>query len=435
MVTTNSPYTRTIWVENYAWNEIIQEVNNLATNPDEGCDPVGTLEEVEENHIWNKVDVKKVQDKLKEICPDNEFTELLDNQPWTSTIIDEIIVALEVGWCECRELDEYVLGQWVVKKMYGALESPFGSEYNKCGGRVETGPWWYFTGQIECRYPSPCYNINIDNTALWQTIQDSFTEATENGVLWAYNRREELMQQRFVEQYATQLKSKREQLENLQNQLAACQSSGEDCSSIETQISEIEADITELEGKIQEAKNKRDDYKSKAENYLITTDAAATANWNALAALQDWEPEAIQVVKDHIGEISSEWGLGNYPYNYRWSTWGVGKTWWYAVNPTIPIIGNMIAGKFTPSGIPFSKGSPLIFGSEWWYQKQCREKCGWWAASIGDCVFEEWSDWGDLVEYRSDLPTRHLEGDKLELKFSKTDGTKKAESYNPNPDQ
>ncbi len=432
MVTTNSPYTRTTWVENYAWNEIIQEVNDLAENPDEGCDPVGTLEEVEEDHIWNKVDVREVQDKLKEICPDNEFTELLDDQPWTSTIIDEIIDALATGWCECRELDEWVLGQWFVARAYGARESPFGPEFNKCGGRIETGTWWHFTGQIECQYPSPCYDINMDDESLWEIIRDSYAEATSKGTLWAENRYGELIQQRLVEQYSTLLRSKKEQLESLQNQLAACIG---DCSSIEAAISEVEADITELEDRIQEAKSKRDDFKSKAEGYLAETDAAATANWNALSSLSSWDPAAIQVVKNHIGGISSEWGMGSYPYNYRWSTWGVSKTWWYAVSPTVAITGNMMAGKFTPSGLPFSKKSPLIFGGDWYYQKQCREKCGWWAASTGDCAFEEWSDWSDPVDYKSDLITGYLEGDQLKLEFGKTDGTSKAEEYDPDPDQ
>ncbi|GAF90685.1 unnamed protein product, partial [marine sediment metagenome] len=73
MVTTNSPYTRTTWVESFAWNEIIQEVNELAENPNEGCDPLETLEEVEEDYIWNKRDIENVQNKLIEICPSNEF--------------------------------------------------------------------------------------------------------------------------------------------------------------------------------------------------------------------------------------------------------------------------------------------------------------------------------------------------------------------------
>lgn len=113
MVTTNVPYTRVVWSEDFAWNVIIQEVNYLATHPNDGCGPLNTLEEVDENHIWSKTDVTDVQDKLKEICDSNEFTELLTNQLWTSTIIDEIKEAINQGWCNCSDVFQVFQNTWV----------------------------------------------------------------------------------------------------------------------------------------------------------------------------------------------------------------------------------------------------------------------------------------------------------------------------------
>lgn len=435
-----SPYTRTTWTEDFAWNEIIQEVNELATNPDEGCDPVETLEEVEENHIWNKTDVTEVQDKLKEICPDNEFTELLENQPWTVVIINEIKDALITGWCECQPVpDELFLGQWIVVKEYGERPSPSGPEYNKCGGRIKLNPWWHFTGQDEWVYSSPCYNHTIydaSNSILRSTIYNTYVTARDNVTSWINDRRNELLQQRFVEELATDLISKRNQLEALENQLAACQSGGGDCSSIIAQISEVNSDITEIENLLQETKTKRDNYKSNAENHLAIADAAAIANWEALQGLQHWDPAAFNIIVDHLAGISAEWGIGEYPYDYQRGGWGVRRTWWYAFAPTYPFEAQAIGGHFTPSGLPFSGGNPLIFYSEFFYQLKHRHKCGWWESLTGACVYEEWGEYDDPpAEYKSILGWTNRIGDKLELIFHKTDGTDKAEEYNPDPDQ
>jgi len=89
------------------WNDIIQQVNDLAVNPDEGCDPVATLPEVDPDHIWTKDDITQVRDKLTEICSDNTFSAEL--RLWAQEIIDEINDAIAQGWCDCEvcELCEF----------------------------------------------------------------------------------------------------------------------------------------------------------------------------------------------------------------------------------------------------------------------------------------------------------------------------------------
>lgn len=84
-----------------SWNKVIQDVNELAQNPDPGCDPVETLEEVGPDHIWKDEDVEKVRDKLKEICDENEFEAELDY--WMRDIIQEISDAIDNGWCGCKK--------------------------------------------------------------------------------------------------------------------------------------------------------------------------------------------------------------------------------------------------------------------------------------------------------------------------------------------
>ena len=70
------------------WNDIIRQVNDLAENPPDGCEPADTLEEVEAPHKWSKDDIQQVQDKLTEICKDNSFSDIPDL--WKQDTIDEI---------------------------------------------------------------------------------------------------------------------------------------------------------------------------------------------------------------------------------------------------------------------------------------------------------------------------------------------------------
>jgi hypothetical protein len=84
------------------WNDIIQQVNDLSSNPDAGCDPIEPpLEEVGPDHKWSKTDISTVQDRLKEICEENEFDEIPDL--WKQRTIDEINEAIARGWCDCEK--------------------------------------------------------------------------------------------------------------------------------------------------------------------------------------------------------------------------------------------------------------------------------------------------------------------------------------------
>lgn len=77
-----------------SWNALIQQVNDLA-----GECGFGTLAKTESPHRWSKADIKEVQEKLKEICDDNEFDEIPNI--WKQSIIDEFTEAIENGCCEC----------------------------------------------------------------------------------------------------------------------------------------------------------------------------------------------------------------------------------------------------------------------------------------------------------------------------------------------
>jgi len=90
MAESTTPYDRD--GESNAWNKLIRDINELAAECD--LDP---LEEVEECHRWSKEDITKAQDKLKEICDDNTFSEVKDT--WKVDIVQELEDAIEAGSC------------------------------------------------------------------------------------------------------------------------------------------------------------------------------------------------------------------------------------------------------------------------------------------------------------------------------------------------
>lgn len=417
------------------WNgEIIQPINELATNPPEGCDPLTELPEAEENHLWMKQNIVDVRDKLKEICEDNDFTGLEVPQLITIELIQEIKDAIANGWCaECadeqeEELTEWSLGTWTCRRESGTRN------INQCCGiEIEVKDFLsQYTGYDVYKYTSEYYNpmeYSVGNNQNWTILQDTFIETRRASVSWCGKRRSELLQQRTVEQKSEEIKNKQETLNILQQQLAACTSN---CGTIQTQISEIEQEIGILENEIQEAKQKRDEYKQEAENYLTKANMSATANWAALAALKSWDPQTINIVADLISGITSEWGVGKYPFNYRIGRWGVGYKKQYIHSPNYIDTGNTMVGSFTPSGLPYSKNGPIIWGSDWYRAYQKKHCCGIWEMNQGLCIIGECFDWEDF-EIVNDLPSVHTEGDTLELKVGITHGTKPAENYNPDP--
>ncbi len=84
------------------WNSLIRAVNDKLQNPPGGdgtCQPIDSIEEVTDPHIWSVSDVEEVRNKLIETCPDIIFSEPLEIRK--PGIIDEIETALDETWCDC----------------------------------------------------------------------------------------------------------------------------------------------------------------------------------------------------------------------------------------------------------------------------------------------------------------------------------------------
>jgi hypothetical protein len=85
-----------------AWNNILTRINNLASFPPDGCDPIAQLPLVTAPHKWSVQDITAAQNKLKEICSENTFTTAVPGGKWRKLYIDELDAAIDNGWCNCE---------------------------------------------------------------------------------------------------------------------------------------------------------------------------------------------------------------------------------------------------------------------------------------------------------------------------------------------
>lgn len=292
------------------WNEqIIQEVNNLAENPPSGCDPVTPLEEAEEDHLFMKQDVIDVQDKLKEICSDNNFTELNTPQLIINDIIQELKDAIINGWCGCEPLIE----RWSV------------------GSYERTATCCSFDRYTEER---------VDET-IWQ---QPFLDAKEALGQTATEYSDAQQQRCYWHHKAIEFQVELEQLQSELEQLLAAEP--QDSAAIVAKQAEIDAKQIELD----EAETERDDYKSQAEIAMEAYEGHVAELISALS-LADSSCPHISLL-DYINAIPNtpwtqtecEGGLDWQPTRGFWSISARQPSGQTDVS---------ISGGFTPLGVPY----------------------------------------------------------------------------------
>ena len=230
------------------WNEeVIQPVNDLATDPPDGCDPVEPLEEAEEDHLFKKSDIEEVHDKLLEICPDNQFTLLETPQLITEDLFIEIEDAIANGWCaECSEQEGPGEGETTCIQLgifTSSVWSHTSHESNCCGEQYTVGfppPW---ADVEETTYNTTWHDIHQyddSNAEAWEIMQDTYSQASIAGVNWARHDQLRRYYKQQVEETEEAIQEIKEDLEILQAQLAACT---EDCGGIIAEISAKEVEL------------------------------------------------------------------------------------------------------------------------------------------------------------------------------------------------
>lgn len=99
MANSNTPY-RLTGVN--SWEELLDLVNEELENPPENtdCEPIEPIELPDVMHLWSKLDIQEVHDKLNEMPRDCfEFEPIPDL--WRVSIIEDIETQLSQSWCDC----------------------------------------------------------------------------------------------------------------------------------------------------------------------------------------------------------------------------------------------------------------------------------------------------------------------------------------------
>jgi hypothetical protein len=267
----NSPWTR----EN--WNSLIRRVNALSQNPDSGCDPKDPLAEVGPDHRWTKADIEEVQNRLQEICEENQFT---SPNLWKQQIVDEINDAITKGWCGCEDeecLDmcpnaappaELYLGSWAAVYLH------VGDIHYDCSGHSEDyGDLWEKCNEVA----SPNYT-SAEASQYQAYISDAGRQAQE----WAVSAARVCM-------YKGQLRRQQDMLADAKRDLAGaekrvglyCVPNGNhgECADAKDAVQSLTQQIADLEKGIAAAQQQLVEEEKTRDQAAEAADAAVSASW------------------------------------------------------------------------------------------------------------------------------------------------------------
>lgn len=318
-----------------SWNEdIIQEVNDLCQNPDEGCDPLPTIPLVDSKHIWTKTDVTTVQDKLKEICPENDFEELDTLQLWSyPDIIIPIEEAITRGWCGCQPNEtEYDLGYFPQVIIEAAAKEAHGTPTVKikaagCGGQETT--------TYESLWYAPPDNSAVSAIAIaahqgMQTDKSNY-KTSSYLIFWLDDTIEELEDQiavleaRIAVIEDTELPTAEAALASLiesRNYYCTEYPGGTECTTYTALVAAKEEEISELEEERDDKQSQVETKETQVEAYeelreeQVAIQSVSRAGWDSRAQIQ-WAAyqshdlqfeQDLQPIRDHFPEMFEPWG-------------------------------------------------------------------------------------------------------------------------------
>lgn len=400
-IDTNTPLTREEWNE-----DIIQLVNDLCLNPNEGCNPIEPLEKIEPNHIWIRTDIIDVQNKLKEICNENEFDEL--DELWDfSDIIQPILSAITIGWCNCepsvtiQDLGSIPVVELEAGNAEGSSAPSIKVVDRGCGGTdtwTYESPWFspidlyipdspdpefvagYYTKNTEVR------ELNIEIEEIEANIErfESEIEGLEEEITQTEFERDDLIITRdyyCIEfpggaqciSYTAQVEAKEDELSEL----------GEELAEKQEELATEEVELNTKEGERDAAEAERTTHRTNWDNWALT-------DWEAIKNQIERYPTDINPYAEYFPEMEEPWG------DYFEDT-GIRITpiWYYTLledhsiirdsywsdsnRPKLPS-GTEIPhtnGSFSPSGYPYvvSLVFRLIDNADKWSQFTLERIC------------------------------------------------------------
>jgi hypothetical protein len=400
------------------WNLLIRDVNDILQGPPEGstnCDPIDPIDEVTDPHIWAIADVTEMRDKLKETCPDIDFSEEL--VLWKEAIIDEIEEQMEEAWCNCETEPEEIdieicsFSQTAVKA--GANDTLC------CGYTEESAPCMASCIGDHCHetqytggwYPAPT------NEGKYDAICDSYTaayNATFSFISYMNNLpalgRKITTYQGRVDEYVSDIDALIEQYED--------ECLGE--SPMPGQCGGIAAEIC---SKGQSARSWQDRVDTEVENFahwydlampeLATANGQAATNSAAAMSLEGRFPEDHNIFGECYADAIPSWSwydfwdpatmdqLGDLmDWAYNRASDGDGalvRVHAHFANSNTPHYVWGVTIRLSPNGTPFLKGmnAKLLnrsYSKTYWEQKdrwRCETNCD---PEPGDCQWNEWSE-------------------------------------------
>jgi hypothetical protein len=305
------------------WNDIIQRVNALCTNPDPGCDALSTLDEVPENHKWSVGDITSVRNKLTEICDENTFSAELVK--WKQDIIDEIEAAIDAGWCNCC----------------ADCSNAFGTVVTYLGSVEQTG-----CSESE----SPDCSSSYDQAEAYGL------EALSQMELWS---------DAHIEYCALQdqLTSLNAQLDSLQSQLVALEAERDEvcpeepaCSVAQAAVTAKSEEIAEKQSEIDSKQSEIDQKQGEMSNYESEAETKALLSTTQAEACTPLDPVYLFLSAiESTPWVDTDCDDSSDPRKCR-VTWNISTRatihWWFGGSTTYGWVSQMY-GHYTLNGTPF----------------------------------------------------------------------------------
>lgn len=331
------------------WNAIIRKVNTLAENPDDGCDPLGTIPEVEDPHLWSVQDIEEVRNRLMEICGDNDFS--TQTVKWKQDIVDEIEAAIEAGWCDCEIcLDDCENADGYVVTHKGTMN---------VNGYHYDGP---------CPGPPSMCTIGCINA-----VSEIGEIASEKLSEWIDARKAYCVAEAKV-------KKLEKRLERLEAQLAVLEASRDEicasgsaksCADAQQLVDDKQVEVDDTQSELDNATEDRDTKKSESEDLFGELDGLAEASMaQAVACPTEGQGLTYASLVDEAPwgtyDCDKVCGDGD-PTRCAVAGWRISSR----VTGTTDWVQNLLTGGYMPSGKPFATSMRYCSGPSTYYCTSC----------------------------------------------------------------
>ena len=187
------------------WNNLLDQVNDVLTNPPEGTDCEDTeimpIPHVGESHRWSKTNIAEVQSMLSQTNGSVTWDPIRD--AWSSETVSEILANLDLAWAECSSvfqpeviyktlpLEAYATGEITLGAPKACELPPLGNDFNLSdeidGLKVMCQKWGGGSGSYSGRFWKAYNSITGDNPQTGPRLNVTGGSAGEIGQYTGYS--------------------------------------------------------------------------------------------------------------------------------------------------------------------------------------------------------------------------------------------------------